>query len=111
MRPEARQEEISGRARLYLHGLCGLLLKAGTFAVGGLLALVIPFAVGLGRGLDEFWVLLGEIFGGRLRVDSWWLLFFRAGFICLALGLIGRLLLRRMPASNAPRTDGQKDAR
>ena len=108
---ETRQEEIPGRARLYLHGLCGLLLKAGVFAVGGFLA-VVPFLVALEMaGLNVFLELLGEIFGGHLRIDTWWLLFFRGGFICLALGLIGRLLLHWLPESSAPKNESREDAR
>ena len=94
---EARQEGIPNRVLLYLHGLCCLLLKAGVFAVGGLLALV-PFVVVETGGLDKFWELLGKIFGGRTESADIWTWYFRVGFICLALGLIGRLLLHWLPA-------------
>ncbi len=95
---EARQEDIPNRVRLYLHGLCGLLLKAGIFAVGGLLVLVVPFVVGMDGGLDNHWRFLGEMFGGHAGNADFWEWYFRVGFICLALGLIGRLLLHWLPA-------------
>lgn len=94
---ETRQENLPNRVRLYLHGLCGLLLKAGIFAVGGLLAMAPMFMAGNHGKLHELWEFLGMIFSGHTWLEILLVLYFRLGFFCLALGLIGRLLLRWLP--------------